>query len=83
MVNEYTGEYDYLGMDIRKRDLKYELTALEGESKERFLGFMSQALTWEPEKRISLDDMFFHPWLRALDDLEEGYDLDEDGRVIE
>ncbi|CAI7577461.1 unnamed protein product [Penicillium pancosmium] len=83
VVYESTGTYDYEGLDNKKRELKDELTALKGESKERFLDFMSQALTWDPEKRISVDDMFFHPWLRALDNSGEGYDLDEDGRIIE
>jgi hypothetical protein len=61
VVNESTGTYDYEGLDIKKMELKDELTALKGESKERFLDFMSQALTWDPKKLISVDDMFFHP----------------------
>lgn len=82
-MNKQTQEYDYEGLEIKKRDLKDELTALEGENKENFLDFMYKALTWGPKKRIRAADMFLHPWIQALHDLEDGYHLDENGRVIE
>ena len=60
-----TGNWIVGAIEIKKRNLEDELTALEGESKEKFLEFLRKTLTWDPEERAGIVDLLSTDrWIR-------------------
>ncbi|KIH86420.1 hypothetical protein SPBR_08451 [Sporothrix brasiliensis 5110] len=47
------------------KPLADRVTTVDGEQKAGFLSFLELCLTWEPEMRLTPDQMYFHPWLHG------------------
>ncbi|KAF2019621.1 kinase domain protein [Aaosphaeria arxii CBS 175.79] len=51
------------GTVVPQLSLEESVTGLDGEAKERFLGFVRSMLEWEPEKRKSASELLEDPWM--------------------